>query len=170
MDKKPWIKAFGTAEETALIPAGFSTDGCLVLAFFTDSFKADYAEKILPISTDQAQKLLELRVFDAEQELWLHRTTIGDPFHWRIASEDFENNKKYIIRTKQLLDLGESESQAPMYEDGLRVLHTTSGYAYKLPIGADDKYVDIINYLSYDENGVANALDYRYEGFSKEGQ
>ncbi len=170
-NNKPWITACGTEPKQEAPLSDFLADGYLALAYYVDSFEAGVASQLLPLSAERLSRLLELRVFNSECELWLHRSRIGSPFSWRVASEEFDAATRHCIETRQLLDLGENVEQAAHFDaSGRRILHTVSGHAYALPIGAEDRYVRLINYLTYDENGVANAVDYRLAGFAKEGK
>lgn len=171
--KYPWIKASDTGNDAPL--ESFRGTEAYVLAYFTDAFKAGRADRMLAKVDADMDKLLELRVFTEKQELWLHRSVLGAPFSWRLAAEENippAERERYCFETRQLLDLGESPDEKPKYDsDGLRILQTEAGRSFKLPIAAAERYVRIMNYVCYDDDdGVANAADYRLIGFAKEGK
>ena len=169
----PWISASGAGNDAPL--EDFRGKKAYVLAYFTDAFRAGWADRMLAEAESNMDKLLELRVFNDSRELWLHRSRLGAPFVWRLAAEEGikpEEKEKYCFETRQLLDLGEGPDAEPTFDesDGLRVLKTEAGRSFKLPIAKDERYVRILNYVAYDENGVANAADWRLMGFAKEGK
>ena len=168
-EKRPWITDFAEADTnvTSLLKRFQSTDNYAV-AYYTDAFQSGWASKLLPIDEDSLEKLMELRVFNEKEELWLHRSCLGGPFAWRVASEKaLTEPKRYCFETRQLIDLGESPSVAPAFNaEGLRVLKTISGRSFRLPITAEERYVRIMNYVDYDEKGVANTADWRLVGFA----
>lgn len=164
-----WIKNCGNCSENALgsLMEEYMKGGFLVTAFFTDHFlgcRAEYLHSVL----DSARKLLELRVFNENCELWLHRSCCERPFSWRLADETGCEGHDFF-RTVQALDIDETYDAYQRCEtDGygcLKLRSTVQGY-YTLPLCEGDECVKIINYVRYDANGVAEAADYRLAGFA----
>ena len=168
---RPWILSSGQGKLLPLLE-NYCTANAVLIACFTDSFRADRADRMLETVQSDLEKLLELRVFNEKQELWIHRSSQGGDFHWRVASEENmgEERRRFCFETRQLLDLGEPIEATPKFENGLRVLRTEGGRRLLLPIQGTDRYVRIMNYVDYDEDGVANASDYRLIGFAEEGK
>lgn len=172
-NKYPWIiSVSGEGNDQPL--KDFRDTKAYVLAYYTDAFRAGWADQMLAEVESNMDKLLELRVFNENRELWLHRSALGSPFAWRLAAEGEkkpEEKEEYCFETRQLLDLGEGPDAEPAFDqDGLRVLKTEAGRSFKLPITKEERYVRIMNYVAYDENGIANAADWRLVGFAKEGK
>ena len=104
---------------------------------------------------EHADKLLELRIFNTSREFLLRRSCLGAPFSWRLASEETlspEMRQKHCFETRQLLERGAS-----------------SAGVFVLPVTEKERFVRIMNYVSYDADGVANAADYRLMGFAEKG-
>ena len=174
-NKYPWISASGAGNDAPL--KDFRDTEAYVLAYFSDAFRAGRADRMLAEAESNMDKLLELRIFNDKQELWLHRSNLSAPFFWRLASEagfseDEQKRYCYCFETRQLLDLGEGPDAGPTFDesDGLRILKTEAGRSFKLPITEEERYVRVMNYVAYDEDGVANAADWRLMGFAKEGE
>lgn len=152
MKDMPWITEMGEGKETPPLDRFRGTDD-YVVAYFADKFLAGRASTLLETVEREQDRLLELRVFNASRELLLRRSALGAPFSWRIASEDAlspEAKKKHCFETRQLLERGES----------------TAGIS-ALPVEGAERYVRLMNYVSYDADGVANAVDYRLMGFAE---
>ncbi len=168
-----WVKKNGICDESAVsnvIGSVLSESGA-VLAYFSGSFRSCRGDKVADLLKNTAD-LLEVRAFDSEQELWLHRSTLGTPFAWRLADEkgcapgDF-------FRTTQALDI---DAKYKPYQNGetdeygcLKLRSTVMG-CYVLPIERSDGCVQVVNYVRYDENGVAGVADYRIAGFAPLGK
>ena len=171
-NKFPWISASGVGNDAPL--ERFRNSDAYVLAYFTNAFQAGRANCMLANAAFSMDKLLELRVFNETQELWMHRSVLGSPFSWRLADDagiPTEKRETCCFETRQLIDLGESPDKEPSYDGaGLRILQTEAGRSFKLPITKAERFVRLINYVSYDNDGVAYAADYRLAGFAKEGK
>ena len=88
-------------------------------------------------------------------------------FQWRTASENGLEKTDYLVQY-QTLDLNKKrmEEEGNLKDPfGNRVLYTTVGGKYVLPIGEKEDSSKIITYVAYDENGMAKAADYRVCGF-----
>lgn len=165
-----WIQKHGDCTEDSLASLlnEHMTGDYLVTAFFTDRFqgcRGDLLDSVLA----RAQELVELRVFNEDCELWLHRSCCGRPFSWRLAGETGCVPKRDCFRTVQALDIDETYAayqRGDQDEHGaLKLRSTVKGY-YALPLGTGDGCVKIITYVRYNENGVAEAADYRLAGFA----
>ena len=163
---KEW-KEHGTCSESEVmnIVADKSYD-CFV-AYQTDLFIAgkNTADKLRQIECD---KLLELRLFDREGELLVRRTMIGaeNLFQWRVADERGLSEDEFIVKY-QTLDIDETGSVGE--KDGNRVLMTTGGGRFELPIGSGRDTIRIISYVEYDTDGMAHIYDNRLAGFVEKG-
>ena len=165
-----WIQKHGACSEDALasLLEEYRTGDYLVTAFFTDRFQGCRGNHLDSVFA-KAQELVELRVFNENQELWLHRSCCGKPFVWRLAGESGCDPERDYFRTVQALDIDETYGAYQRGEtDGygsLKLRSTVQGY-YALPLCRGDECVKIINYVRYDANGIAEAADYRLAGFA----
>lgn len=170
-----WIQKHGDCTEDSLasLLKEYGTDDYLVTAFFTDRFQGCRGDH-LPSVLSKVRELLELRVFHEDCELWFHRSHCGRPFSWRLAGEAGCDPKRDCFRTVQALDIDETYAAYQRGErdeyGSLKLRSTVKGY-YALPLAGGDACVKVVNYVRYDENGVAEAADYRLAGFAsmKEG-
>lgn len=160
-----WVKDSGTIAESRaleLIRAHSSAEK-VCLAFFSDHFESVQPEQVQE-SLKNCTNLLQLRLFDGQSELWMHRSTLGEshPFHWRIADDavlssrvqnledDFlQNAEHHMIRETQYLE-----------ETG------RGGAAECLTLQSGETAVQVIVYVRYDEHGIAVPADYRLAGFT----
>lgn len=152
MTDKPWVKASGTVDAGGLAPLlrQYPVAGCWA-AFYTDRFAAGKTDAGIPLETPE--NLLELRVFGAAGELWLHRSRVGQPFRWRLAADEGD----YLEET-QLLDIARRDGHS---------MTATGGGRYTLPV-SDETHLLLHNYLAYDpESGMAYVADTRWVGFGK---
>lgn len=169
MSEYIWIKDTGETQETEMMEdvLGQISGDSLFLACSTDSFQAGHAVEGELIVL-KPEKLLELRIFSKEQEICYRRSCIGERFQWRIATE--ENcilGNDYLIQY-QTLDINEKRVEKegnPVDENGNRILYTTVGGKYKLPLNGYEDSAKIISYIVYDRNGMAKIADYRLCGF-----
>ena len=166
----PWITDGGTAEDAAGTVRRYAAPEDRIVAYYADGFAAGYADRLEALLAGE-DRLLELRLFSETRELWLHRSRLGEPFAWRVASEAaLPDKERYCFETRQLLDLREGPEAAPELDAaGLRVLRPLNGRRFALPCGGADRFVRLMNYVRYDAEGVANAADWRLIGFAKEG-
>ena len=152
LTEMPWIIETGNGKDVPSLER-FCSSGDYVVAYFADKFRAGRAGQLLETVKQEADKLLELRIFNKAHEFLLRRSCVGAPFSWRVAAENTlspEEKKKYCFETRQLLERGES----------------TAGIS-ALPVTGAERYVRLMNYVSYDADGVANAADYRLMGFAE---
>ncbi|HJD36862.1 MAG TPA: hypothetical protein IAA00_08040 [Candidatus Blautia ornithocaccae] len=140
----------------------------LFLAYGTNYFQAGHAnEKELGMLNQE--KLLELRIFSQNQEIYFSRSCIGEEFQWRIASEQDVSQEYYMVQY-QTLDINRDKIKKagnPKDPYGNSVLYTTVGGTYALPAEVNADSSEIICYLIYDKNGMAKIADYRLKGFAE---
>ena len=165
-----WIQKHGDCAEDALasLLEEYKTGDYLVTAFFTDRFQGCRGSRLDSVFAG-ARDLLELRVFNENRELWLHRSRCGKPFFWRLAGEAGCDPKRDYFRALQALDVDETYAAFRRGETdeygSLKLRSTVKGH-YALPLCSGDACVKIVHYVRYDENGVAEAADYRLAGFA----
>ena len=186
-----WIRKSGACSETELPGAvqSFLQPEDKAVAFYVDRFQAANAGFVLKL-LESVEELLELRIFRADAELWAHRSASGAEFSWRIADDgalwenaterDFEDVKvRHTMETTQFLDI--SPDYVPYQTGerdalGCRMLRSSVGGHYALPLDDTDisapvdlrkkyGYVRLVNYVSYDRNGIAGIADFRIAGF-----
>ena len=143
--KMPWIVDSGESKIQEIqeildrMTVGSADDTPYALAYFTDGCQKGPAEALL---RDMAwDRLLELRIFNEDRELLLRRTGSGSPFSWRLASEE-KAGEEYCFETRQLLEQ---------------------------PLSEEKRWLRVMNYIAYDEDGAAYAADHRLIGFAGEG-
>ena len=172
MDK--WNKKTGMCEPDEILPVMNAeiSDADVILAYYSDRFQACEGSQMRDFLQD-VSRLLEIRAFNGEKELWLHRSQLGRPFVWRIASEEGCVAERDYIETIQALDIDETYAA---YRNGetdefgcLKMRSTVKGY-YALPIRKTDAFVKLIEYVRYDEDGIAGIADYRVAGFAPSGK
>ena len=204
-----WIKSFSkTRHPEAKLGSlldDWTNKNSKAVAFYTDTYQAAAGAGVARlVEGGRAAKLLELRVFLPERELWIHRTSLGQDFIWRIAEDpglepSSEKNGKssgflgFLRRFLRKNEPKESESAQPSMnkldsacfvswqfadidasfpvaaqpdEYGAYQYRTTVGGTYTLPIAPNREpyarlVIQIMNYVAYDENGVANVMDWR---------
>ena len=182
MMKDVWVKDSGIKKETeaaAFIEqnaAGYE----MFIALCTDRMVCAKAEHIKTV-TDDIAHLLDLRLFNSDSELHMVRTMMGADFTWRIADDriiaenvkdkgDFFNNpENYMLPVTQKLDIDGNRTPEQNSKFGGRMLRTTGGGIYELPVEKDTDAVELVNYIRYDDNGTANIVDFRIKGFTKKG-
>ena len=165
-----WIQKHGVCPEDALasLLEEYRTGDYLAAAFFTGRFQGCRGNRLDSVLAE-ARDLVELRVFNESRELWLHRSCCGRPFFWRLAGESGCDPRRDHFRTVQALDIDETYDAYQRGETdeygSLKLRSTVKGH-YALPIDRGDACVKVVNYVRYDENGVAEAADYRLAGFA----
>lgn len=194
MMKDYWISGEGELCEadlksmvTEYLKADTNESVPYIMMQYSDKFVCASIEKLRKLDKlnallEDAAWLLELRVFDAERELWAHRSMLGEVFSWRIAADGviednlksceqrafFKDAKNYMLETCQLLDKDDKHLPEGEGEYGGKLLRSTGRGVYELPIGGEDA-VQLVSYIRYDDNGMANVVDYRLKGFCKLG-
>lgn len=108
-------------------------------------------------------KILEIRIFNSEEERKLFRGDIGKEFHERkISDNDFKGD---YYEESQLLDIDEKRSGESFQETGR--VQTMGGGSYYLPLPSmKDARVRVRYYLSrYENSGQARVCDWRLVKF-----
>jgi hypothetical protein len=171
-----YVEQVDETEKSIDLPQG----DYICLSYYTDEFKAqrvrNTAEQALIKDID---KLLEIRIFNADREFLARRSNVGGGFSWRLTDDksldDKANGTKPFYDSYQDLDINDDKLE----EDGQTGqvdLYTTVGGKYSLPsdILYDEKSVNckaratkikLRNYLKYDNIGMATVVDTRMCGF-----
>ena len=170
-NKYIWIKDSGLIEEKELIQEALLkiSEEALFLAYSTDSFLAGHANED-EIGTLKPENLLELRIFSKEEEFLWRQSRVGDVFQYRHASEKEITRDQYMIHYQTLdINRDRTEKEGNLTDSyGNRILYTTVGGKYKLPIEKNADSSKIISYIDYDKNGMAKIMDYRLCGFVRQ--
>lgn len=135
----------------------------LVMIMETGAFRFERFGKGSPVpdlgSLDPS-RVLDMRIFDRDQEWHLFRDRPGVPFHVRhaddrpgLAEEDFFDEDQY-------LDIDTDKSAEHFQKD--RRVRATGGGWYRLPYGEmEDARIKVRSYVSYDDFGQAFIRDFR---------
>ena len=183
MTEELWIKKIDQTDEELMtdVISDYRRDGTAIgsqyfMALYTDKYICASIDKLDSALADVAW-LLELRVFDRVRELWAHRSMLGEPFSWRIADdkklEDEANNPdSYRIESRQKLDIDKEhepdETRDGMPQYGGLLVRSTGKSVYELPAIVKAQSLDamaLVSYIRYDDNGIANVVDYRLKEF-----
>lgn len=146
MINRNYIAASGTDEDVNAVIDRCISSGNMIL-MFTDRFECSPQKRI-----EDTAHLLEARIFTEEAELNIMRPTIADVFGWRLIDDTKLSPDDYITED-QYLDINEKLSRGTSYT-------AVGGGRYTLPIGNAEK-LRIHNYISYDEQGIAQITDFR---------
>ena len=132
--------------------AGFG--GCRYFVYYADR---EITGGTLPEEIEDIEKVTEIRAFDENKEIWLHRDSLGTDFYCREIDDGNLSEENYFDET-QMLDI-DSEF---MVKDGKTTFISMGGGRYTLPVGPKENAVVIRNYLSYNEKtGRAETRDFR---------
>ena len=131
------------------------SDGTMIL-MYTDRFVCCEQKEI-----EDIPHLLEARVFNSDSEIKIMRPTISDEFYYRMTDDKKLADDDYIDEV-HYLDRNDKLSSGNSYV-------TTGGGKYELPI-TDAEKVRIRNYISFDEQNIAQITDFRVVGFLKKGE
>ncbi|MGN0643069.1 MAG: CRISPR-associated protein Csx19 [Huintestinicola sp.] len=152
MIERDYISDFGKTEDINRLISEKMGSGIMIL-MYTDRFECCGFKHI-----DDTAHLLEARIFTENAELKIMRPTMADGFSYRLIDDSKGNND--FIDEIQLLDIAASEGCE----------YTASGGGkYTLPLENAAK-IRIRNYISYDEQGIAQITDFRAAGFLKRGE
>lgn len=147
MIEKNYISQKGTAKQdkiNELINSNIENSNMVLM--YTYKFECSLQSKI----TD-TEHLLEARIFTKKKELKIIRPTIADEFSYRIIDDD--SGQYNFIEEKHYLDIDKTRSEGVNYI-------TTGGGKYSLSIENAEKVL-VRNYISYDEQGIAQITDFR---------
>lgn len=170
---RSWVKASGSVPEGRLLECveeylASRPDGgfdCRCVAFFADRFAGARGAQACRELLADARKLLELRLFDEESELWCHRSLLGREFALRRA-DDADLAERHRLCSAQTLDVAEELGAG---ERGCVRLRGTAGSRYELPMNPGERSVRVVSYIDYDgQSGAARVVDYRLAGFAAE--
>lgn len=145
----------GAVDDLNAVISRFITDGIMIL-MYTDKFVCCDQQEI----TDAAH-LLEARVFNDNAEIKIMRPSLADDFSYRVIDDTDMDNDDYI-QEDHFLDRNSELSSGYDYV-------STGGGKYVLPV-ADAEKIRIRNYISYDDQGIAQIVDFRAVRFLKEGE
>lgn len=149
--EKNYILESGTADDVNKVIESHINNGTAVM-IYTDRFMCDVQKKI-----EDTKHLLEVRVFNENAELKIMRSTIDRMFSWRYI-DDTKLTKDDYIEEYQYLDIDTNKSSGCEYT-------ATGGGKYHLPVSDAEKVV-IRNYISYDDQGIAQITDFRIVRFT----
>ena len=155
MTDKNYIADFGSAEDINTIIEEHICSGNMIL-MFTDRFECCQQQKI-----NDTAHLLEARIFNENSELKIMRPTITDIFSWRFIDDTKLSIDDYISED-QFLNINEKESTGFDYI-------AIGGGKYVLPLENAQK-LRIHNYISYDEQGIAQITDFRSVKYLRKGE
>ncbi len=134
-----------------------------VIASFTDSFVLDKwincENRLRTELSNEANKVLEIRVFSSKGESKISRFDIGKPFRARtIFDEGDQKDSRNHFDELQYLDIDEKEEKTVDGE-----VTATGGGKYKCPLdNVHDAKIRIRYYLGkYDKTGHARVEDWR---------
>lgn len=109
------------------------------------------------------EHLLEARVFNDTSEIKIMRGTIADNFYFRLIDDSKLDSEQYIDEVHYLdIDLDNKNTSGNNYV-------TTGGGYYSLPV-ADAERIKIRNYISFDEQNIAQISDFRVVKFLRKGE
>ena len=146
MTDKNYIADFGSVEDVNAVIEQKISGGNMIL-MFTDKFLCCPQQKI-----EDTAHLLEARIFTENVEIKLMRPTIADKFSWRLI-DDTKLSPDDFITEDQFLNINEKESKVFEYT-------AIGGGKYTLPLENAEK-LRVHNYISYDEQGIAQITDFR---------
>ena len=127
-------------------------NGKYILAIWTD--KADFVSEVADID-----KLLEVRVFDENEEFRAYRSVVKNDFKCRDINDSI-SFADGAYDEAHYLDIDTTfNSQA-----GLK--YTTGGGIFHLPDDVTETMIKVRNYYKFDEAGVARKCDWRLVGFT----
>lgn len=165
-----WIKESGELDESEVLShiTKHAQNEDNFIACSTDSFRTGHGKK-QEMEQINVANLLELRLFSANREVCYRRSSVGNVFQWRLADETELDKSNYQARY-QTLDINQKRTEEDGNKTdsyGNKILYTTGGGRYLLPLDGNEDSTKIIVYILYDENGMAKAVDYRVCGFVK---
>ncbi len=170
MKKYDHIAEYGTVSENELSAIVSKLSGGNMLLMYTAGIVKCVEAGDIP----DAEHLLEARIFNEDAEIRVLRTAMGKEFQWRLIDdkvfmaqlpEDGSYIGSYDKRVffpepdkdyeEHYLDI-DTKADAP---DGYTYT-STGGGKYILPIKNAEK-IRIRSYIDYDDNGIANIIDFR---------
>ncbi|MBR6769764.1 MAG: hypothetical protein IKM28_00700 [Lachnospiraceae bacterium] len=140
-----------------------------VVASLTDEYIVDTWPMTRNRLEGKEDKLLEVRVFDTQQEVKLFRTSMGREKAFRLRHIiDDEANTKESMDEVQILDIDMKKSKVLFEQSG--EVYTTGGGRYYLPLKSmENAKIKIRHYLDrYEASGQARISDWRLVDFEGE--
>jgi len=164
MGRYKWIQKEGSCD-AAMLNQVISEELAAydyVMLLYIDAFECIKREDLRQVDV---KRLLEMRAFSEAKEFYAYRGGIGEGFEWRIAiSDGLAEHEDYLIQY-HFIDINEKKIDGHCTSDGNPIFYTTVGGQYSLPIDVDKKRVRIMEYITYDDNGMARIADARICGF-----
>lgn len=169
----PWVSSCGKVAEdnlAELILSKTTAREYLYVAFYTDKLGSGIVTKgITKPAICDYKHLLELRIFNEDEEFRAVRTAMKRTFTWRVASEADVDEMLYSSEI-QLLDKDEKmldkDEKLTGSSDGVNTkFRATGGGCYTLPVSREADRIEIVNYICYDEYGNIQFSDYRIKRF-----
>lgn len=166
-----FIKEKGSANNSSLLEIAKANikENSIALALYTDKIICDNFNGI-----EDIEHLLELRIFNDNVEFKAIRGSMEKDFIWRIIDDnDFKEKieeledsyirdfNKLTLNETHYLDIDSLKSNGNTY-------FATGGGKYNLPVVNAEK-IEIRNYISYDEQGLACIEDFRIVKFITKG-
>ena len=137
-----------------------------IVASLTDEYIVD-SWPCMQFSTLEGKesKILEVRIFDKEQEIKLFRTDISKEFKMRCMDDRLQNRD--YTEESQFLDIDTKKSKQTFEERN--EVYATGGGKYYLPLKTMEDAKVIIRYYydSYKESGQARICDWRLVDFQE---
>ena len=126
--------------------------------FTFESFGED--SPLQELKSLDSSRILEMRIFDKDQEWHLFRDTPADSFHVRHADDRKGLEKGSYFDEDQYLDIDTARSKDIFVQS--RKVRATGGGIYTLPQGdMEDAVIRVRSYVSYDGDGQAYIRDFR---------
>ena len=145
-----------------------------IVASLTDEYIVDHWPDMKGIASNgerntlsgKEDKILEIRIFNEEEERKLFRGDIGRSFHERRISDS--DLKEEYYDESQLLDIDKKRSEESFSKTGR--VRTIGGGSYYLPLPTmEEARVLVRYYLSrYEDSGQARISDWRLVKFQNE--
>ncbi len=141
-----YIADCGTDDDVNAVISEKISGGNMIL-MYTDKFVC------MPRQTvSDTEHLLEARVFTEYAELKIMRPTIADKFTWRLI-DDRKNPDTDKIEERHYLSIDKKRSYGKRY-------FAIGGGEYELPVENAERVL-VYNYISYDNQGIAQITDFR---------
>lgn len=154
MTEKIYIAEYGVVTEDINLFINKKIQGGSMIAMYTEKFECTVQQSISDV-----EHLLEIRIFTNEKELKIMRPTMEDDFSYRLI-DDTLSEYEYIDE-EHYLDIDTEKSTGTEYI-------ATGGGKYTLPVENAEKVL-VRNYISYDEQGLAQITDFRVVKYLKRG-
>lgn len=144
-------------------------DDSLVMAQMSDRFIfANWDEDSEALILQNEDKLIDLRIFNSNEELHVFRSDLCEDFVWRFIDDrkPISGYENYFDEA-QFLDIDTERSSRSFKEN--HIVKTTSGGTYHLPFDSmDGTKIVIRSYCGfYPETGTAYIRDWRIKGLRK---